>query len=206
MAVVICYTSIVEKDYGNFFTSWVTILEAFAVMFGCYMAFLCYEDARLKTPHKQVLLVLLSISEGMFYGGACSHSYITTVLLTGIAVATCTLTAAAIFVYMTGKSKRLKRTVNIFVLIGFACYVGIFVLLWNLLGSEHTLTFRQFFVIAWCIAYLPFAYYLAYATVLFVVPELEDPDDFIMASIELKLYFAPNFMRVLWHWRQIYRD
>ena len=33
MAILICYASILEKDYGNFFTSWVTILEAFCVMF-----------------------------------------------------------------------------------------------------------------------------------------------------------------------------
>ena len=126
-------------------------------------------------------------------------------MLAGICIATYMLTAGSIVTLVSGKSKRLKRNLQFFVGIGFLVYVGIFFVLWNLIRL-HGFTFRQFFVITWCLSYLPFAFYLAYATILFVVPELEDQDDYIQASIELKTHFLSNFGKVAWHWRKQYYE
>ena len=58
VALIIALASVLSKEYENFFTSWVTILEAFALMFGSYVLMICYKDVRLDTPHRHVIVVI----------------------------------------------------------------------------------------------------------------------------------------------------
>ena len=88
-----------------------------------------------------------------------------------------------------------------FVLLGFGIYIGLFVIFWDFLDSKHDLTYREFLFWAWIITYLPLSFYFPYALVLFVLPELEDPEDWILAIIKLWLYFPVLLPRVVVHWK-----
>ena len=84
----------------------------------------------------------------------------------------------------SGKSRRLKKTIYICIFLGFLIYISVFVWGWNVI--EDTRLWRYELLCAvWLIAYLPFAFYFPYALILFVIPQLDDPDDVIMAAITL---------------------
>ena len=137
----------------------------------------------------------------MFFGGLMSHSFISAIFLAGLFVSTSSHAIAAGYTWMTGKSRRLKSNTHFFVLIGFGIYIGLFVLLWDFLDKTHNLTYREFFFWAWIGSYLPFSYYFPYALVLFVLPELEDQSDTILAAMNLWYHFPSLLFRVATHWK-----
>ena len=125
-------------------------------------------------PSNIIVLSVLVLSQAIFLGGLCSHSFISSIFLAGLCVSTSSHAIAAGYTWMTGKSRRLKKNTHFFILIGFGIYIGVFVLLWDFLDKSHNLTYREFFIWAWICSYLPFSYYFPYALILFVLPELED--------------------------------
>ena len=141
-------------------------------MLFCYSSLLKSTSLRTKHPANIILLTILVVSQAIFFGGLCSHTYITAVFLAGIFVSTSSHAVAAGYTWMSGKSRRLKRNTKIFVLIGFGLYIGLFVILWDFLDKTHNLTYREFFFWAWIGSYLPFSFYFPYALVLYVLPEL----------------------------------
>lgn len=149
---------------------------------------------------------MLTFFTSIFLGGLCSHSYITTVILGGLFVASSSLAVGSLITVSSGKAHRMKKNLALCVLLGFLVFVGIFVMVWQLLGDHHSLTYREFFILAWIISYLPFTLYFPFALILYVIPELEDPDDFILATIELVINFVPLFLKVVLHWREVHLD
>ena len=138
----------------------------------------------------------------MFLGGLCAHSFISSIILGGLCVSTSSHAIAASYTWISGKSRRLKRNTHFFILIGLGIYIGIFVLLWDFLDDSHSLTYREFFFWAWLGTYLPFSFYFPHALVLFVLPELEDSNDFILAALTLWLHFPTLAFRVAAHWKE----
>jgi len=149
---------------------------------------------------------LLTFFTSICVGGLCSHSYISTVILAGLFVSSSSLAAGALLTVQSGKGHRMKRNLFFCVFIGFFLYAGIFFMMWQLLGDHHSLSYREFFVLAWLFSYLPFTFYFPYALILYVLPELEDPDDFILAAIQLVIEIVPLSLRVALHWKQIHLD
>ena len=149
---------------------------------------------------------MLTFFTSIFIGGLCSHSYISTVILGGLFVSTSSLAVGSLITVSSGKAHRMKKNLKFCTFVGFCVYVGIFVMVWQLLGKEHSLTYREFFILAWIISYLPFTLYFPYALILYIIPELEDPEDFILATIELVINFVPLFLKVILHWREVHLD
>ena len=65
----------------------------------------------------------------------------------------------------------------------------VFVWGWNSLQEMHLWKY-ELLIAVWLLAYLPFAFYFPYALILFVVPNLDDPEDVIMAAVSLWANFA----------------
>ena len=140
----------------------------------CYSFFMKSRYTRVTHPNNICLLTCLVLSQAMFVGGLCAHSFISSVILAGLFVSTTSQAAAACYTWISGKSRRLKSHTRFFVLLGFGIYIGLFVLVWNLLDSRYSLTQRQFLILAWLCTYLPLSFYFPYALVLYVLPELDD--------------------------------
>jgi len=87
--------------------------------------------------------------------------------------------------------------------IGLITYVLIFKVLWDLSSNEKTMTYRAIFVLIWLLADIPFSFYFPYALICYVIPEMDDPEDFIKAAMTLVTSFPSLFIRVVLHWRTI---
>ena len=169
------------------FTSWLMIAISGLAMFYAYNI---------------LAVTIMVLSQALFFGGLCAHSFISAVFLAGLFVSTASQAAAAGYTWFLGKSRRLKRNTNIFILLGFGIYIGIFVLLWDFLDKTHSLTYREFFFWAWMISYLPFSFYFPYALILFVLPEQQDQSDYILSAIKLWTEFLDLVPRVAIHWKE----
>ena len=172
------------------------------VMFYAYNMLKKSSYLRTTHPYNIICLSVLVLSQALFVGGMCAHSFLSAIFLAGIFVSTVSQALAAAYTWRSNKSRRLKKNTHLFVLIGFGIYVGIFVLFWDFLDKTHSLTYREFFFWAWIVGYLPFSFYFPYALVLFVLPELEDSSDFILAAINLWMNFPELALRVATKWKE----
>ena len=144
----------------------------------------------------------MTIAQACFFGGLCSHAYIATVGLAGVMMAAGSSCVGAAITSALGKSRRLKKNIFVCIFLGFLIYISVFVWGWNVI--EDTKLWRYELLCAvWLLAYLPFAFYFPYALILFVIPELDDPDDVIMAAITLWSRFAFLAHECIEHFKKI---
>ena len=144
----------------------------------------------------------MTIAQACFFGGLCSHAYIATVGLAGVMMAAGSSCVGAAITSALGKSRRLKKNIFVCIFLGFLIYISVFVWGWNVI--EDTKLWRYEVLCAvWLLAYLPFAFYFPYALILFVIPQLDDPDDVIMAAISLWSRFAFLAHECIEHFKKI---
>ena len=113
------------------------------------------------------------------------------------------MAVAAAMTSAMNKSRRLRSNMFLCGVIGLIIYILIFKVLWDLGSSERHLTYRAAFVLIWMLADIPFSFYFPYALICYVIPEQDEPEDFIKAGITLWTNFPRLFMRVVLHWREI---
>ena len=104
-----------------------------------------------------------------------------------------------------GKSRRLKSVIHVCIFLGFLIYISVFVWGWNVIEDNYLWRYEALIAV-WLLAYLPFAFYFPYALILFVIPELDDPDDVIMAAITLWAKFAFLAHECIEHSKKRYRS
>mmetsp|Transcript_16033 Transcript_16033/g.20288 ORF Transcript_16033/g.20288 Transcript_16033/m.20288 type:complete len:270 (-) Transcript_16033:192-1001(-) len=200
-ATGICFHALKAEHYGNVFTSWFTILVTGAIATAGWMLLHMHDKARNEFPWNYVAVSAVCLVTACSLGGLASHSFLMANALAGLCVATSSVAIAAAITSATNKSRRLKQHIVFCSLIGLAAYAAIFLLLWKMLGNEKETTYRAIFVLIWLLADIPFALYFPYALVLYVLPEQEDPEDFVKASMTLWTNFPILFLRTLFHWR-----
>lgn len=202
-ATGICFQALKEAHYGNMFTSYVTILiTGLAAGFG-WMLLYQTDKFRKEFPYNYICSGAVCLVTAVALGGLASHSYLMACALAGLCVATTSMAIAAAVTSASGKSRRLKSNMFFCGLVGLFTYFAIFLLLWKMLGSEKNTTYRAIFVLVWLIADLPFAFYFPYALVLYVLPEQEDPEDFVLASMTVWTSFPSLLLKVIMHWREV---
>ena len=202
-ATGICFAALKEAHYGNVFTGWIFILvSGVAAAFG-WMLLYQQDKYRREYPYNYICSGLVCLVTACSLGGLCSHSYLSACALAGLCVATTSMAVAAAITSATGKSRRLKYNMFLCGLLGLAAYFAIFLLLWKMLGNERHWTFRFVFVLIWLLADLPFSFYFPYAMVMYVLPEQEDAEDFVLASMTIWTSFPSLFLKVIFHWREV---
>ena len=197
IGLLVAMSCVNSSHYSKLFLQqWYTIAATGAISFFGVVGLQSSARIRKEFPFNFAILAILCIVQGMFLGGLCSHSYISIVVLGGICLALSSLTVGAALASITGKSRKLKKFLFWCIWIGFAAYVVIFVVVQRLMDSSYSFTYREVIFWSWVISYAPFTFYFPYALVLFVLPEQEDPDDFIQASITVWTHCVVLFFRV----------
>ena len=107
-----------------------------------YLLFRVHKASRTEFPWNFILLGLLIFAQALFLGGLCSHSYISTLVLAGLALSTGTVAAAAIWTTSTNKGRRLKRNLFRFAILGFLGYIAVFFFVWQFLTDKHSFSYR----------------------------------------------------------------
>lgn len=188
---------------GNYFQNFaVLILTGTLTAYGWLMLYRT-ESYRKNYPYNWVMLTGVGLVSAAFLGGICAYSYLGVCALSGLCIATTSMGIAAAMTSAGNKSRLLRRNMWICGIIGLAVYIAIFKVLWDMFSHEKEMTYRAIFVIIWCLCDLPFSMYFPYALILYVIPEQDDPEDFIQASMKVWTEFPWLVIKVILHWREV---